>query len=102
MSMSVQARPTDRRDAGGVGGDAHEFDVGGRQRAVLAIEQHPVEAGIAQHLDQLRRGKHHRATERRRAGLQLRLHPVRLHRMSPRKISSRRRSAGAGDEYRGF
>ena len=83
-------------------GHGHQLDVGRADAAVLTVDQHPVEAGVAQHFHHLWGRKHHRAAERRRAVRDLFLHTVGFHRMSPRKISSRRRSAGAGDEYRGF
>ena len=44
---------------------------------MLAIQQNPVEARVAQHLHQLRRGKHQRATQRGPVGADQILHPVR-------------------------
>jgi len=54
IDHGIQARPPDRRDTDGIGGDAHQFDVGGRQRAMLAVEQHPIKTGEAEHLNELR------------------------------------------------
>ena len=75
----VGLRPADRRDADRVAGHRHQLHVGRADAAVLAIDQHPVEAGKSQHLDHLRRGKHHRAAERRLAACDLLLHAVGLH-----------------------
>src|SRR5687767_5361079 len=47
---------------------------------MLAIEQHPVEAGGADHFDDLRRGDHHRDPIDRLAGGELFLHAIFFHR----------------------
>ncbi|MDA8109049.1 MAG: hypothetical protein M0015_10525 [Betaproteobacteria bacterium] len=56
-----------------------QIDALRRERAVLAVEQHPVEAERTEHLDELRRGDHHRDAERRLACAQLALHRIVLH-----------------------
>ena len=72
-------RPRDRRDAAGFRRHRHQLDALERERAVLAVEQHPVEAGGADHFDDLRRRDHHRHAEDRLARAQLLLHSILFH-----------------------
>src|SRR5204862_1568487 len=75
----------DRGDAARLGRHRHELDALQRERAVLAIEQHPVEARGGDHLDDLRRGDHHGDAEGRLARGELFLHQVLFHVCSSRK-----------------
>jgi hypothetical protein len=59
IRIGIAARPRDGGDPGGIGGHGHQLDIGERKRTVFAIEQHPVEAGIAKHFDNWRGWKHH-------------------------------------------
>jgi hypothetical protein len=79
VGRRIAARAGNRRDADRVRSHRHHLDIGKRQRAVLAIKQHPVEARMTQHLDDLRRREHHRAAKRRLAGFELCLHQVWSH-----------------------
>src|SRR5262249_32804481 len=73
---AVAARAGDRGDARGVRRHRHPLDVRRPDRAVLAVDQHPVEPRISHHLDELRRGKHQRDAERDLAALDLGFHGV--------------------------
>ena len=79
VACRVRLRARDRRDAGGVARHRHQLHVAQADAAVLAVDQHPVEAGEAQHLDDLRGREHHRAAERRFAARDLLLHAIGLH-----------------------
>ncbi len=49
-------RPHDRRDAGALGGQHHELDVAQVEAGVLHVDEHGIEAGEPDDLDDLRIG----------------------------------------------
>src|SRR5262245_20216291 len=59
----VAARSRDCGDTCGVRSHRHYFNVGRTNRTMFTIDQDPIEAGIAQHLHELRRREHQRDPE---------------------------------------
>src|SRR6185436_16239992 len=72
-------RPDDGRDAGELGGADHVLRRVDGDRAVLIVDQHPVESHVAQHLHDGRRRKRDHDAERGLAVPQLLLERVRPH-----------------------
>jgi hypothetical protein len=83
----VAARASDGGDPGGISRHRHHLDIGGADGAVLAVDQHPVEARIGQHLDELRARKHERDAECDLAAVDLGFHGV-LHSRGSRMVTS--------------
>src|SRR5688572_14843544 len=76
---AARDRTRDCRDAARFGRHRHQLHALERERAMLAVEQHPIESGCPDHLDDLRRRNHDRDAVYWLAGAQLLFHAVAFH-----------------------